>query len=183
MLLIVGLGNPGKEYENTFHNMGFLVMDKLAELLNVTIKKSECSSLTVVKSKKGEKIVLAKPMTYMNLSGDALTSLVNKYSADDLIVVYDDIDLPRFAVRARREGSAGTHNGMRDIVKKLCSTDIKRVRIGVGRDEGELRDFVLSSIPKTDREHFEEVFAKVAKALLAYIDNRDFDLLMRDING
>ncbi len=183
MLLIVGLGNYGKEYENTFHNMGFFVIDKLAEMLGVNIKKSECSSLTAVKSKKGEKIVLAKPMTYMNLSGDAVVALQKKYGDEDIIVIYDDIDIPRFSIRARREGSAGTHNGMRDVVKKTARTDIQRVRIGVGRDEGQLKDFVLSNIKKEDKEQFDAVFAKVATALYKYIDNRDFDLLMREING
>ncbi len=183
MLLIVGLGNFGKEYEKTYHNMGFFVIDKLAEELGVTIKKAECSALTAVKSKKGEKIVLAKPTTYMNGSGDAVASLVAKYKSDDVIVIYDDIDIARFSVRARRDGSAGTHNGMRDIVKKLGTTAIKRVRIGVGRGDGELKDYVLSNIRKDDEEAFAATFAKVADALLKYVDTRDFDLLMRAVNG
>ncbi len=183
MLLIVGLGNVGKEYEKTYHNMGFFVVDALASRLGVTIKKAECSSLTATKSKQGEKIVLAKPTTFMNLSGDALTSLIKKYGADDVIVVYDDIDIPRFVVRARREGSAGTHNGMRDVVKKLGRTDVKRIRIGVGRDQGDLKDYVLSNIKKDDEDTFQKTFDKVADALVAYIQDRDFDLLMRQLNG
>ncbi len=183
MLLIVGLGNVGKEYQNTYHNMGFFVVERLAEKMGVSIKKAECNALTALKSKRGEKIVLAKPTTYMNLSGDAVTSLVKKYNADDVIIIYDDIDIPRFAVRARREGSAGTHNGMRDVIAKLGTTSLKRIRIGVGRGEGELKDYVVSHLNKNDESAFNEVFDKVASALADYVATRDFDTLMRAING
>lgn len=184
MLIIAGLGNPGDKYKDTYHNMGFLTVDKLADKLSVKVKRLECSSLTATLSKNGEKIVLAKPATFMNLSGQAVKSLLSKHkaTADDLIVIYDDIDLPRFSIRARKEGSAGTHNGMRDIVNILGGGSFKRIRIGVGREDGELKDYVLSRIRSEDKRAFDECFERVADALLSYIENGDFDLLMRKLN-
>ncbi|OQC14330.1 MAG: Peptidyl-tRNA hydrolase [Firmicutes bacterium ADurb.Bin080] len=184
MLIIVGLGNPSEEYENTFHNMGFKAIEGLADNLGKKIKKSECKSLTSSFSVKGEKIILAKPQTYMNLSGEAVASLLKKNEADisELVVIYDDIDIDRYTVRARSSGSAGTHNGMKSIVSNLCSSDFKRIRIGIGRGQGELRDFVLSQIPKEETDKFKESIAVISDALQKYIHDRDFEKLMRQVN-
>lgn len=184
MLLIVGLGNPTEEYQNTFHNMGFMAVDKIAEKLQKKLKKAECSSLTSVFSVKGEKVVLAKPLTYMNLSGLAVKSLMQKHGAtlNDLIVIYDDFDLPRFTLRARASGGPGTHNGMRNIVAELQSEDFKRIRVGIGGTEVEKKDYVLSNISKGDGERFEALFYSLAEEIQAYISKRDFDALMRGVN-
>lgn len=185
MKLIVGLGNIGKEYENTFHNMGFLAIDALAEKFGISVKKTECSALTGAAKAGAERAILAKPATYMNLSGGAVKSLAVKYKVDfeDVIIIYDDVDLPRFKTRVRESGSAGTHNGMRDVVAKCGTSDIKRIRIGIGRNEGELKDFVLSALSKSDRETFKTVFGKVADALTEYIADGDFARLMRTLNA
>lgn len=185
MKLIIGLGNIGKEYENTFHNTGFAAIDAIGAKIGALPKKNECSSLTASAKIGAERVVLAKPATYMNLSGDAVKSLVVKYKADysDVVIIYDDIDLPRFKVRVRESGSAGTHNGMRDVVSKCGTADIKRVRIGIGRNGGELKDFVLSSVSKADREEFAKVFAKVADAVCEYAEDGDFAKFARTLNA
>ena len=183
-MLIVGLGNPGTEYADTFHNMGYLVMDVLSSKLNKKINKIECSSLTCVFSVKGEKVILAKPTTYMNLSGQAVKSLLNKYeqSLDDLIVIYDDIDIPRFSVRARENGGAGTHNGMRNVVETVASEDFKRIRMGIGMEDMDLRDYVLNKINAEDKKVFNEVAEKLADLIIAYLSDRDYAKLMREAN-
>lgn len=186
MLMIVGLGNPSKTYENTFHNLGFMAVDALAARLGVKIKKSECFSLTAALSKNGERIVLAKPLTYMNLSGQAVKGLLAKYKTEphELIVLYDDFDIPRFTLRARQEGGPGTHNGMRSIVDLLNTQGFKRIRIGMGQggEAEEKRDYVLSSLSAKDKDAYAAVFARLAEALEAYLKNKDFDALMRTVN-
>ncbi len=181
MLLIVGLGNIGKEYERTYHNMGFFVIDAVAKKLNVTVKREECRALTHSFSRFGNRVVIAKPTTYMNLSGEAVKSLAVKYKVDDVIVIYDDIDLPRFSTRARAKGSAGTHNGMRDVVR-LMGEDVKRIRMGVGRNQGELKDYVLSRISPDDEKIFLKVADFVADAIIDYIADGDFIRLQQKVN-
>jgi len=183
-MLIVGLGNPGETYENTYHNMGYLVIDTLAELLNKRIIRAECSALTAVKDLPDGKLILAKPITYMNLSGVAVKSLLSKYkqSLDDLIVIYDDIDIPRFSVRVRERGSAGTHNGMRNVVENLGSDNFKRIRMGIGRGDGDLKDYVLGKISEQDKKEFAARAQAVAKLLYEYITSGDFDKVMREGN-
>jgi PTH1 family peptidyl-tRNA hydrolase len=184
-MIIVGLGNYGEEYKNTFHNMGFLIADAIAAKLSKKFDKSECSALTFVTSVKGERLVVAKPLTYMNASGEAVKSLLNKYgekASGGLIVCYDDIDLPRFSVRVRKEGSAGTHNGMRNIVSLLGTTEFIRVRLGIGRNEYDLKDYVLSRIKKEDAEMFSVSARKAADVILDYVSDRDFDKFMREGN-
>lgn len=183
-MLIVGLGNPTAEYENTFHNMGYLTIDTLANRLGKKIIKSECQALTAVKDINGEKIILAKPLTYMNLSGQAVKELMAKYkqTPDNLIVIYDDIDIPRYSVRLRSNGSAGTHNGMKSIVELINTTEFKRIRIGIGKSEYDLADYVLSKITKEDQKTFALTFNKVAELLEEYINTNNFDKLLRESN-
>lgn len=182
MLIVIGLGNPTPEYENTFHNMGFTAVDRLAQKLGKKIKKAECSSLTSTFSVKGETVVLAKPLTYMNLSGQAAKSLTAKYKAtpEDVVVIFDDFDLPRHTLRARGEGSAGSHNGMKSVIAELGTSAIKRIRIGIGREDDEARVYVLSEIKKEDAPGFDLAVDKLAELLVKYIADRDFDALMRD---
>ena len=184
-MIIVGLGNPGKEYENTLHNAGYTVVEKIAERLNKRINLIGCNSLLSVSERGGEKLVLAKPLTYMNLSGEAVKSLVAKYadkSLEKLIVIYDDIDLPRFAIRVRASGSAGTHNGMRSVVEKLGSTDFIRVRMGVGRPDGDLKDYVLSTFSKEDKARFDETASFAADRIIDYLASGDFNKFLRETN-
>lgn len=182
MLIIIGLGNPSAQYENTFHNMGFMAIDRLADRLNKKVKKAECSALTATFSYKGETIVLAKPITYMNLSGQSVKSLVAKYKAgvQDVVVIYDDFDLPRYTLRARADGSGGSHNGMKNIIEELSANNIKRVRIGIGKEDALARDYVLSDIKKEDVPMFDAALERLAELLQGYITNRNFDWLVRD---
>ena len=184
-MIVVGLGNPGKEYEDTLHNCGFSVMDKLSESLGKKLMKIECSALTCVTQIAGEKVILAKPLTYMNNSGEAVKSLLKRYDMkpQDLIVIYDDIDIPRYTVRVRLSGSAGTHNGMRSIVSCLGTENFTRIRIGIGRNEHNLADYVLSHIGTEDRPRFDELFLKAARLVENYLRDGDTEKLMRDGNN
>ena len=183
-MLIVGLGNPDKRYDNTYHNVGFMVIDKLLEKLGQKLKNDECKSRDVVIYKGDEKIVIAKPMTYMNLSGEAVRELAGKYKVDnsDIIIIYDDIDLDCGAIRIRREGSAGTHNGMRSIISLMGNGNIPRVRIGIGRPTPpmQLADYVLSKVAGDNKLSLDESVASVANCLASYISHKDFDRFTRD---
>ena len=145
MYIIAGLGNPGKKYENTRHNIGFITLDYLAERHDIQINKIKHKALVGEGRISGQKVLLVKPQTYMNLSGESLREVMDYYKVDieDLIVIYDDIDLPAGTVRIRKKGSAGTHNGMRSIVQHL-GQDFPRIRMGIGNErKGDLADFVL----------------------------------------
>ena len=190
MKIIVGLGNPTPKYRNNYHNLGFMTADALAEKLKMKIKTSECKSLTAQKTIDGDDVVIAKPQTFMNLSGEAVKELLRKYGAysEDLIVIYDDADIPVGKLRLRKEGSAGTHNGMRSIIKEINSENFPRLRIGFGC--AELKDKsvpiiekVLSDISYTDREKINEAIQKAADKLFDYIAGKlTFDALMQEIN-
>ena len=167
-----------------------MTADALAEKLKMKIKTSECKSLTAQKTIDGDDVVIAKPQTFMNLSGEAVKELLRKYGAysEDLIVVYDDADIPVGKLRLRKEGSAGTHNGMRSIIKEINSENFPRLRIGFGC--AELKDKsvpiiekVLSDISYTDREKINEAIQKAADKLFDYIAGKlTFDALMQEIN-
>lgn len=185
-MIIVGLGNIGTEYENTYHNMGFMVVDAIAEKLGKKFDKKDCSSQVIVTSINKQKIVIAKPETYMNLSGQAVKSLLSKYKEtpeEGLLVCYDDIDLPKFTIRVRPTGSAGTHNGMRNIISLINTEKFLRVRVGTGRGPGELKNFVLSKINKEDMEHFKENINKMADLIIAYIKDGDVEKFIREGNA
>ena len=156
MKLIVGLGNPDKCYEKTFHNVGFIAIEKLAEKLGVGFTKKMCDGIVAEARVNGEKVFLLKPLTYMNLSGIAVDKMMRKFKIDikDVFVFVDDIDLPLGKIRYRESGSAGTHNGLKSIVNETDSMDFKRIKIGIGRDERfkDLADFVLSRIPDEKME-------------------------------
>ncbi len=185
MLIISGLGNIGREYEKTVHNAGFTAIDNLADKLNVRFDKKGCSALYTVTYINGEKTVLAKPQTYMNLSGISLRELKNKFGAknEELLVIYDDIDLPLCSIRLREKGSAGTHNGMRNIVFELSSENIKRIRIGAGKPCVEsLKNYVLSPLKGEEGELFLKGCITASEAAFEYIENRDFEKLMQKYN-
>lgn len=173
MKLIVGLGNYGDKYSATYHNMGFMVADCLGKRLNIKVKTLECDAVTGVGSIGGEKIIIAKPMTYMNLSGRAVKQLMKKYDVDktELIVVFDDIDIEKGTIRVRLEGSGGTHNGMRNIIEEICDKGFARVRVGIGKPEGNipLADYVLSVPKMSDRALIEEAIEKAADEVIKLV--------------
>lgn len=154
MYIIAGLGNPGLRYANSRHNVGFITLDMLAKKLGIKVKKAKHKALIGEGTYAGEKILLAKPQTYMNLSGESILDLRNWYKVEDsrIIIIYDDIDLDVGVLRIRASGSAGTHNGMRSIINQLNSQDFPRVRLGIGRPPGEwdLKDYVLSNFGKDE---------------------------------
>ena len=171
MKLIVGLGNPGPQYENTRHNVGWRVLDAFAAKFRISVSVHEKNAMTGSGRVAGGSVLLAKPLTYMNLSGDAVRLLVNAYaeSVQDLIVVYDDIDLPAGRLRIRPSGSAGTHNGMRSIVAALGREDFPRLRVGVGGgDYGRLRDYVLDDFSAEEAPLVESSVTRAVEALVLF---------------
>jgi len=171
MKLIVGLGNPGADYERTRHNVGWMVVEAFARKFRIDIAKHEKSALTGTGRVAGGSVMIAKPLTFMNLSGDAVRLLVNAYleSTDDLIVVYDDIDLPLAKLRIRPNGSAGTHNGMRSIVQTLGSETFPRLRVGIGAaDGGRLRDYVLDEFAADEQPIVDRAIGRAVDALVLF---------------
>jgi peptidyl-tRNA hydrolase, PTH1 family len=156
MRLIVGLGNPGPEYEWTPHNMGFLAVDGIAERAGIRITRPEAKSYVGRGKFTGEEVILAKPQTMMNLSGVAVRMLLEKYECDpaEMIVLIDEVDLPWGMLRIRERGSGGTHNGLKSIVAALGSGEFIRIRIGTRPEKiwGDLSDYVLSKLSRSDRE-------------------------------
>ena len=168
MKLIVGLGNPGKEYEQTYHNVGFMSVDSISDEYGLDFTKNECRAKTCSFYIDKEKFILAKPQTYMNLSGESVLELKNKYKLDnsDIYVFCDDIDLPLGKVRLRHEGSGGTHNGLKNIVA-LVGQDFNRIKVGIGRDAKfeNLADFVLSKIPKQNLDILQNSIVQAVELL------------------
>lgn len=175
MYLIVGLGNPGAQYAHTRHNVGFDVLEALAQKLGARVTRSKDNALVGEAFYHGQKLVLALPQTFMNLSGQAVGALARWYRVEpeDLLVIYDDIDLEQGAIRIRKNGSAGTHNGMRSVVGELGREDFPRLRVGVGgRKPGwALADWVLSRYDGEERAEAEKAYALAAEAVLEYVDN------------
>lgn len=171
--LVVGLGNPGAQYELTPHNLGFHAIDRLAERLQVRVTQRSSNALVGFGNWQGHKLVLAKPQTYMNLSGNAVKPLLasQDIDADRLIVLYDDLDLPWTGLRVRLKGSAGTHNGMKSIVGCLGHTEFVRVRLGIhpGHPLGDVAGFVLAKFRKAQLPDLAELLDYTADAVEAII--------------
>lgn len=184
MLIIVGLGNPGLAYRNTYHNSGFNAVDKLVERRGGTFKRRICRAKVCELFVGGEKIVVAKPQTYMNLSGESVKELAGYYRAkpQEIVIVYDDVDLDLGVLRMREKGSAGTHNGMRSVVG-LVGQDVLRLRIGIGHPEGQvpLYDFVLSKPKGAALDAWNDATTRAATALDRYIRTRSVSQTMQDL--
>ena len=174
--LVVGLGNPGEEYEFTAHNLGFLVVDRLAELNAVRVSRKENMSLVGLGSIRGKRVALAKPQMYMNVSGPAVRGLLDRYglTAAGLVVVYDELDLPWGSVRVRPKGSAAGHNGIKSLIGSLGTSEFARVRLGIdrpGRERraGEGARFVLGRFGRAQKQEVEEAVARGAEAVESII--------------
>lgn len=187
-MLIVGLGNPGKEYERTHHNAGFIAVDKIIEAFSVQMKdekKFQASCGTFIYQ--GVKHHIIKPLTYMNLSGNAVSAYANYYkiAVEDILVFYDDMDLNVGAIRIRKNGSAGGHNGIKSIIASLGTQDFKRVRIGIGRGKNQsgegIIDYVLSCFSKQEMTYLEPTFEKMPSLTTDYID-KGIDFIMNKYN-
>lgn len=169
MYIIIGLGNPGTKYENTRHNMGFKAIDSIARELGVDVTKNKFKALIGETNIQGQKVLLVKPQTFMNLSGEAAREVVNFYKVpnENVIVIYDDIDLQLGALRIRKSGGPGTHNGMKSMVNCLGFKDFPRIRIGVGGNKGDnLIDHVIGSVSSSEKKELAESADAAAKAAI-----------------
>lgn len=175
MIVIIGLGNPEKTYENTYHNMGFMMLDYFAKENGLEFTKEKYNGLVATGLIDGEKVMLIKPTTYMNLSGKSVRAVVSglKIPLENILVIYDDIDMPVGTVRFRKEGSTGTHNGMRSIASELGSTNFPRIRIGIGRDERmDLASYVLSRVSKENLEILNNKFPAINNKIIEFIKKK-----------
>jgi len=170
---LIGLGNPGAKYHQTRHNAGFLVIDQLLEHFQSGLGNGFQSQYSKVRFS-GQELLLVKPQTYMNLSGEAVVQIVNYYKIplEKVLVIYDDLDLPVGALRFRTSGSAGGHNGVKSIIQHLNTTEFARVRIGIGRPPAgvSVPDFVLTSVSREEQELFQSGIRTAAAAALAFVE-------------
>lgn len=169
MFLIVGLGNPGKQYENTRHNVGFDAIDVLVDEYRIPSSGKQHKAMYGKGMIEGQKVILAKPLTYMNLSGEAVRAMVDYYKIDpetELLVIFDDISLAPGNIRIRKKGSAGGHNGIKSIITHLGTQNFQRIKVGVGEKpkNWDLADYVLGTFSKDDRKLVDEALERTAKA-------------------
>jgi PTH1 family peptidyl-tRNA hydrolase len=187
MKLIVGLGNPGKEYEKTRHNSGFMAMDALADKVKASVTSEKWNAMIASVVIEGQKVILMKPLTYMNESGSAVAQAVNFYhiAPEDILVMHDDMDLPTGSVRIRKNGSAGGQKGMKSIISCLSTSEIARIRIGVGHstagDHDKVPDWVLSPVPKAEQEAWNTALKTAAEAAYAWV-SEPMDKVMNAYN-
>lgn len=187
MYIIVGLGNPGKQYENTRHNIGFDVIEKLAEQEHVAVLEKKHRAIIGKGLVEGQKCILAKPQTFMNLSGESVRQLLDYYKVEEtseLIVISDDVSLDVGQIRIRKKGSAGGHNGLKDIIAHLGHEGFIRIRMGVGEKPAgfDLADYVLGHFTFQERKVMDEAAARAADAIRAILAKGP-DAAMNDFNG
>ena len=185
--LVVGLGNPGPKYEWTRHNMGFLVIDELAERESIPVQRLKFKALTNTAVIGGKSVLLMKPTTYMNLSGEAVGQAARFYKIppERVLVISDDVALPQGKLRVRRSGSAGGHNGLKNIIAHLGSDQFPRVKVGVGgkpHPDSDMADWVLSPFTGQDRKAMEEAISRAADAVTLLLD-QGVDQAMAKFNG
>ncbi len=184
--LVVGLGNPGREHQTNRHNVGFMLVSHLADRLGVTFSRLQSKALVTTASYEGERLILAKPQTYMNLSGQAVGSLVRFYKLplENLLVVYDDVDLPFGVLRLRPSGGSGGQQGMRSIIQTLSTQDFPRLRVGIDRPPGRMQaaDYVLQDFSPDQAEVLPEVLDRGVEAVLTFI-TAGLDAAMNRYNG
>ena len=186
MYIIAGLGNPGQPYEGTRHNAGFDVIDVLAEAYNISVDYRKNRALIGKGIIEGQKVILAKPQTYMNLSGESIRGLVDYYKVDEeseLIVIYDDVSLDPGQIRIRKKGSAGGHNGIKSIIAHLGTEVFPRVKVGVGQEprQYDLADYVLGHFSREEREQMAEGYRHAAEAVKYMVTDR-VDEAMNEYN-
>lgn len=186
MFVVVGLGNPGKDYANTRHNVGFDTIDLLGERNNITINKIKFKSVYGEGTINGEKVILVKPQTYMNNSGETVRDIYNffKVPIENIIVIVDDIDIEFSTVRVKSKGSAGSHNGLKSIINLMGNQNFPRVKIGIGtkKPKQDLASFVLSKFSKEERVLIEESMVTAAESVETII-NYDVDKAMNEFNS
>ena len=175
MYLIVGLGNPEEEYAKTRHNMGFDVINKLSEKQGIKVNKNKFNSIYGTGTIEGEKVVLVKPQTYMNLSDEAVRDFKNFYkiNSENIIIVYDDLDIEPGIIKIRKKGGPGTHNGMKSVVHEIQTEDFPRIRVGIGNPEykNDLLNYILTKIPEEDYKILENSIERASDAIEEIIKN------------
>lgn len=185
MKCIVGLGNPGKKYEMTRHNIGFLAIDRLADKHGITLDEAKFKAVIGTGRINGERVVLVKPLTYMNLSGEAVRPILDYYKIDidDLLVIYDDLDMVPGKLRLRPKGSAGGHNGIKSLIQHLGTMEFKRLKLGVGRPPHPIKvvDWVLMSYRKEDMSELNDTLDQSVAAATDFVDT-DWVALMNRYN-
>lgn len=186
-MVIIGLGNPGKEYERTPHNVGFMMVDEIARVNNITFKlEKKHEALIGVGTISGEKCYLIKPLTYMNLSGNAVRSFVEYYNIpnEDILVIFDDMDLPLGKLRIRKSGSSGGHKGMKSIIENLKTTEINRIRVGIDKPKEGMQvvDYVLHNLTKLEMSILEETIKK-APEMIDITIKQGINYMMNIYNG
>lgn len=171
MYIIVGLGNPGSKYENTRHNMGFKAIDAMASEFGIDVNRAKFKGLIGEGRIGSEKVILLKPQTYMNLSGQSVREIMNFYKIpeENLIVIYDDFDLPIGSIRVRKSGGPGTHNGMKSVIQELGSRKFPRVRVGIGSSDGSTIQFVIGKVGKDEQQILNEAAEAAASAAVDII--------------
>jgi PTH1 family peptidyl-tRNA hydrolase len=173
--LIVGLGNPGRDYKNTRHNIGFLLVDQLAERMNLSFSRSQSKALITDGHHQGSKIILAKPQTYMNKSGHPTRALLKFYklAIENLLIVYDDVDLPFDTIRLKPAGGSAGHKGMVSIIEQLGTSEFSRMRLGVGRPPGsqQAANYVLKPFSKDESEFLKSYLGRAADAAQAFVSH------------
>lgn len=182
MKLIVGLGNPGKEYQNTRHNVGFMVLDNF--LGNDAKWKEKFNSLYFETNSNGEKVIFIKPLTYMNLSGNAVRKFVDFYKVDhnDVLLIQDDLDLPFLKYKLKYKSSSGGHNGIKSVISSLGTDEIPRLKIGIANDKSvDTKSYVLGKIGKTDLENFNKI-SKIFNDIIVDFIVHDIDCCMQRYN-
>ncbi|PLR93302.1 aminoacyl-tRNA hydrolase [Bacillus sp. T33-2] len=181
MKLIVGLGNPGKQYEKTRHNIGFEVIDALSGRLNIPLNQAKFKGVFGIGNMSGEKVLLLKPLTYMNLSGESIRAVMDYYDIglEELAVIYDDLDLPVGKIRLRQKGSAGGHNGIKSTIAHLGSQSFNRIRVGIGRPVTPMpiTDYVLGRFAKEEQAAIEQVVKHCADACEAWLKKPFLDVM------
>lgn len=185
MYLIVGLGNPENEYAHTRHNMGFDTINQIAKNNNIQITKNKFKGLCESTIIQNQKVILLKPQTYMNLSGESVKEVAEFYNLkpEEIIVIYDDIDIEKGHIKIRKKGGAGSHNGMKSVVEELQSTNFARIRVGIGQPEfkSDMINYVIGKVSQEEQEILQQGVEKAAKAVEEILKN-GIDIAMNKFN-
>ena len=184
MKVVIGLGNPGKKYEKTRHNIGFIAVDNLRKKRNISDEREKFQALVSEKNIDGEKVIFLKPQTFMNLSGNSVIEIVNFYKLDpkkDIIVIYDDMDLSFGDIRIREKGSSGGHNGIKSIISHIGEEFI-RIKCGIGAKEKDAVEHVLGEFNQTEQKDLEEILEKIYNCVIEMLSVQNLDRIMQKYN-
>ena len=184
MKVVIGLGNPGKKYEKTRHNIGFIAVDNLRKKMNISDEREKFQALVSEKNIDGEKVIFLKPQTFMNLSGNSVIEIVNFYKLDpkkDIIVIYDDMDLSFGDIRIREKGSSGGHNGIKSIISHIGEEFI-RIKCGIGAKEKDAVEHVLGEFNQTEQKDLDEILEKINNCVIEMLNVQNLDRIMQKYN-